>query len=219
MAAEFLVQRLHPRLLLGYTLRAADGRRARLYCRQGEFDGACGLNCAAMMLALLDYLPEPTLISTAKKGAAAKLWQLAKPTFFDGINEYGLAELLGKLDLDLSVKPFSGTHAKTTAFVLKNIDRGGLVITGWRTADKKAEHWVLAVGTEGPQIGKSYRPQVLLVLDASLPEPTLCGYNGRLHLAGMPPAKDRRFVQYVTNDGCEFPVTLTSAVAIRRSAS
>jgi hypothetical protein len=210
----FLQQRFYPTLRLGLSVTVARRRGdATLHCRQGDWDGACGLHCAAMALTLLGRLSSVTTLSAPRKGIAARLWQAAAGMYFDGMSGEKMTLMLKSLHTGLRIKHFGGTHRQTLAFTQAQLRGGAVAIVGLQDRDKSIDHWVLGVGMEGMQRGRSFTPQTLLVLDPSLPEPEMCGYNGRLEFA-----QSRLYVTYLANDGTELLVKLIEAVAIKDAA-
>jgi hypothetical protein len=216
MPRTFLQQRYFPALRLGFTPRVAGGNRgASLHCRQGDWDGACGLHCAAMALALLGQLPNLKALGTRTRGVAARLWQAAHGMYFDGMTGEEMVTMLESLDMPLQVAHFDGRHRQTLDFTNAQMAKGALVIVGWRTQDRAIDHWVLAIGVEGMQTGRNFTPETLLVMDPSLEEPFMCGYNGRLQFTSHPLPHRSMYITYLGNDGTDLPVTLNAAVAIR----
>jgi hypothetical protein len=167
-----------------------------------------------MALSLLGRIKYPGSLPKRERGVAARLWAAAQTIYFDGMENDGLAELLSSISAGLRIDRFPGCHRKTLTFTLANLADGGLAIVSWRTKDAHSHHWVLAVGVEGIQSGKTFKPSTLLVLDPLLAEPLLCGYNGRIQLNSHPIRGSQVYVEYVANDGTSIPVTLTSAVAM-----
>ncbi|MEO7495876.1 MAG: hypothetical protein ABIV04_13125 [Massilia sp.] len=218
MAANFLQQRLFSTLRIGIkagvTHNTHDGS---VHCQQSDLDKACGLHCAAMALSLLGRIAYAGSLPKRRQGVAARLWKSAQDTYFEGVKSARLAELLDSLSAHLHIDQLEGSHRKTLAFTNEQLANGGLVILSWRTRNYLAHHWVLVVGVEGRQIGKTFTASALLVMDPGQAEPRLCGYNGRLQLTSRPVRGTSLYVDYVTTDGGTLPVTLTSAVSIHEA--
>lgn len=216
MPRMFLQQRLYPTLRLGLTPAAARDKQRHIsfHCRQGDWDGACGLHCAAMALALLGRIASVKALSIRRKGVVARLWQAAHAMYFDGMNAEDMETVLMSLDINLYVKRFEGRHRQTIAFTQAQLAAGRLAIVGYRNREGTVDHWVLAVGVEGMQTGRRFTPQTLLVMDPGLAEPIMCGYNGRFQFALHPLPQKSIYITYLGNDGSNYPVTLIDAVAI-----
>lgn len=216
MPRMFLQQRLYPTLLLGFTPAVARDKQRHLsfHCRQGDWDGACGLHCAAMALALLGCIASVKALSTRRKGVAARLWQAAHAMYFDGMNAEDIETVLKSLAIDLYVKRLEGTHRQTLEFTQAQLASGRIAIIGFRNRRRTVDHWVLAVGLEGMQVGRRFIPQTLLVMDPGLTEPVMCGYNGRIRFSSPLTKLRSNYITYLGNDGSSFAVTLTEAVAI-----
>jgi hypothetical protein len=216
MARTFLLQRFYPTLRLGFSANAVrNGGTARVHCRQGDWDGACGPHCAAMALAVLGRIADFNAVSRGRKGISARLWDAAQETYFKGTDTIDLVYMLESLQTDLRVNYYDGTHRRTLAFTQKRIADGELVIVSWRTKDYAVQHWVLVIGIEGVQEGRSFTPNTLLIMDPGLAEPIMSGYNARLQFTSYPIPHSSIYIDYLTNEGSSLPVTLTGAVSIR----
>jgi len=219
MTATYLHQRFYPTLRLGFKAGVTLSKHEiSVHCRQGDLDGACGLHCAAMALTLMGRITHGPSLPNRRRGTAARLWQAAQETYFDGIDAVDLAEMLDALNTNLQIKHFEGNHKKTLEFTKTQIERGGLVILAYRTKDHKVHHYVLVIGVEGLQSGRTFTTATLLALDPGLREPEMCAYNGRMHLTSRPIPHSSLYVDYVTNDGEKEPVTFTGAVSIKEAS-
>lgn len=215
MATPRLQQRFYPTLRIGLSAMVERGQRdVPLHCRQGDLDGACGAHCAAMALTLLGRIVNVSALSKRTKGVAARLWQAAQATYFDGTTASELAAMIESVDADLHIEHTTGTHRRCLEFVQQQFDAGRLVIFAWRSKSGKDHHWVLVVGMEGMQHGRVFTPQTFLMLDPGAPPPVLCGYNARLSFASSSKLYGARYLPFLDADGGTMPVTLTSAVAI-----
>jgi hypothetical protein len=212
----FLQQRFFPSLRLGLTPTVSRAKRGSspFHCRQGEWDGACGLHCAVMALALLGRIATVKAFSKQRRGISARLWQTAQGTYFDGMSTDDMVAAMLSLDADLHVKQMDGRHREILDFTRSELAAGKLVIVGWRNPERTVDHWVLAIGVEGIQSGRTFTPHTLLVMDPSLGEPVMCGYNGRLQFTSHPLPHKSMYITYLGNDGTDLAVTLNAAVAI-----
>lgn len=209
-------QRLYPTLRIGHTATVTDGRRKdiRLHCRQGDWDGACGLHCAAMALTLLGRLNGVANLADRRNGIAGALWRAGLDSYFDGLHGAELAELLRNTDASLFVRNCCWSHRRLLKESQTQLEAGRLTIVAWRSRNGQLVHWVLAVGMEGVQERQRFRSTAILCLDPSGPEPALCGYNGRLELVGNPASYGSSYIRYLTNQGDVIPVTLTETVVV-----
>lgn len=220
MRALAVQQRFFPSLRIGLTATATTARREGLqvHCRQGDWDGACGLHCSAMALTLLGRLNGVANLSSRRSGIGAALWRAGLQNYFDGVGGADLAKLIQSLDPSLLVQWRSGIHRKLLKLTQIQLETGRLVIVGWRSRNERFDHWVLAVGMEGLQDRRRFRTSAILCLDPSGPEPVLCGYNGRLELTDNPPSYGGLFIRYLSNQGDVIPVSLTEIVVIGEEA-
>jgi hypothetical protein len=211
-----LQQRLYPTLRIGLTATVTTERRQgiRLHCRQGEWDGACGMHCAAMALTLLGRLNGATNLASRRNGIAAAFWKAGVASYFDGVSGSELAQLIASLDPTLFVKSHCGKHSRLLKLTQAQLEAGRLVILAWSGRNGRIHHWVVAVGVEGLQDERRFRPSAILCLDPSGPEPVLCGYNGRLELVQNPASYGASYIRYLSNQGAITPATLTEAVVI-----
>lgn len=209
-------QRLFPSLRVGRTATVTRGRRhgIRLHCRQGAWDGACGLHCAAMALTLLGRLSGCDRLPARGRGLAAALWRSGIDTYFEGADAGELADLLCGIDAGLFVRHRTGSHRQLLRLAQAQLEAGRLAIIAWRSRNRRIDHWVLAVGLEGVQAGAAFRHTALLCLDPSSPQPSLCGYNSRLELTGNPASYGGTYLRFLTNQGDTLPVTLTGIVVV-----
>jgi hypothetical protein len=142
---------------------------------------------------------------------AARLWTLAKGSYFDGMNAVELADLLDALDANLQVSYVSGSHRICQEFTLQQCNSGCLVITSWKS--RTDHHWVLVVGIEGMQHERQFVPHAFLCIDpGTVPQPLMSGSNARLKFECT--STKTRPMQYLSADGLNTAVRLTSAVAI-----
>lgn len=107
-------QRLYPTLRIGLTATVTTEQRQgiQLHCRQGDWDGACGLHCAAMALTLLGRLNGVGNLATRRNGIAGALWKAGRDSYFDGLYGTELAALIRTLDANLYVRSYSGNHSR-----------------------------------------------------------------------------------------------------------
>jgi hypothetical protein len=210
-----LLQRFHPALKIGATLSssATDGGMP-VHCRQGVWDSACGPHCVAMAMAILGELADPTELAEHGNGVGARLWKAAKTTYFGGTNIGELARMIVSLQTRYTVSHVQGPHSKCITFAHMHVENGQLVIASWRNRPDREHHWVLIVGSEGIQTASTFTPHALLALDPGVDEPLLCGYNARLELASRSGPRHNTPTRYVTLDGMERKVKLTSALTL-----
>jgi hypothetical protein len=208
----YIQQRFHPRLKIGYTALAVIGKRTvPVHCRQGEIDGACGTYCAVMALTILSKINNPSILVERRSGVAARLWHLARESYFDGIKAKSLADLLESIGADIQIAVDARSRRSVLMFSKEQLSLSRLVILSWRTRKYTLHHWVLVVGIEGLQRGRTFIPTTFLCLDPGAEYPILCGYNGRLELDESESGAGR---YYCTDDTDAVSVTLTGAVSL-----
>jgi len=208
----YLQQRFHPRLKIGYTALAEVGKKTvPVHCRQGEIDGACGTYCAVMALTILSKINNPSVLVDSRTGVAARLWRAARESYFDGIKAKSLADLLASIDADVKIAIDTRSRRSVLMFSKEQLALSRLVILSWRTRKYTLHHWVLVVGMEGIQRGRTFTPMAFLCLDPGAEYPVLCGYNGRLEFDESESGVGR---YYCTDDTDALSVTLTGAVSL-----
>ncbi|MDB5761993.1 MAG: hypothetical protein JWQ21_988, partial [Herminiimonas sp.] len=212
MNRAHLIQWFHPALRIEFTASVAYGENVvPIFARQGQFDAACGPHAVAMAMSLLKEM-DVSLLCERRAGVAARLWKATQETFFEGTSVGQLAEIVESLKTGRLVEPFQGNHRQCLAYAEAQLADGHLVVASWRSG--RQHHWILIIGCEGLRVGSTFTSHALLALDPSTNEPLLAGYNARLEFA-MPAATRRNSsARYLTLDGEEWQVKLTSALTI-----
>ena len=214
MTGGFLVQRYFPTLKIGVVPTALrNGRAVRIHVAQGDWDSACGAHCAAMALSLLGEIGDAPAICERRNGVAARLFREARVTYFDGATVDQMASMISALRTGRAVKRFTGHHRACVDFIRQEITKNNVVIVSWRSKRGNQHHWVLIVGIEGVQTGKTFVPHAFLAMDPGVAEPVLAGCNGRIEFA-QSVAQSRSYVRYLTADGTTLLVRITSALSI-----
>ncbi len=214
MKPNFLVQRFHPNLRIGFVPSVLYGKRLTpIHCQQGEWDSACGAHCAAIALALLQEVSDVAMLSERRYGAAARLWRAAQASYFDGVTVDELAAMIDDMGTGRKITICPGRHAKCLDFALTQINRGNVVIASWHSRRGRQHHWTVLVGIEGVQTGRDFTPSTLLCLDPAV-HAEMAGYNSRLEFTAHPPPRSASYIRYRCADGSKLAVTLTSALAI-----
>lgn len=209
-------QRLFPTMRIGIapTAFGRRGQPVRVHSRQGEWDGACGLYCAAMALTILGKISGPAGLPDRKYGAAGALWSGGRANYFDGLDGSELRSLLQGVDPMLFVRRRQGSHREMLRLARAQLDAERLPIIAWSSRTGDLHHWVLAIGLETIQRGGKQQVSAILCLDPSSPEPVLCAYNGRLELLDNPDSYDKDYIRYVTNERETYSVTITELVVV-----
>ena len=139
MKSAFLQQRLYPTLLLGRRPTVTHGKYSvSVHARQSDLDSACGLHNIAMVFTLLGLISHPQALPKRIRGVAARLWRAAQETYFTGLSEIDLAEMIEALNSNLHVNYVAGSHRKTREFTTMAMENGALVILSYRTKDGRA---------------------------------------------------------------------------------
>lgn len=185
MKSRHIQQRFHPALFIGRSVYVRRGsRKVPIHCQQGDFDGACGAYCAAMSLAILGRISDPTALSDRARGVASRLWRVAQLNFFDGFSTDQLAASLVDVDPTLDVRTCNlDDELKILAFIRKEMEKERLVIISWHSQRGDAHHWVLLIGVEGYSQDETFKPTAFLALDPGTDAPIMTGYNGRLEVS------------------------------------
>ncbi|WP_240766607.1 hypothetical protein [Paraburkholderia flava] len=211
---QFIVQRLHPRLRLGRTLRA--GSKFPVHCFQGDLDSACALWAAFSAFAILGRIADPATVSSRKRGQEAALWDRAVPFFFTGVDLQTLADEVIREASGGGLRPtvFEGAHRDVIDFCERELSRGHLVIVSWRPVGQAHWHAVLAVGSEGRMQGRRFQPHALLILDPAERDAPMATCNARLDYANAVSGKRARYGTYITARDT-LSVVIDGAVSIR----
>lgn len=215
MKEGYLVQQFHPNLRIGFVPSVLRGKRLLpIHCQQGWWDSACGAHCAATAMALLGEIHNVATLSERRYGVAARLWNAARTSYFDGLNVEELATMIDDMGTERQVTICTGRHKKCLNFILAQLASGNVAITSWHSRRGHQSHWTTVIGVEGRQTGREFVPTALLCIDPGVDEPILCGYNSRLEFTAHPPPRSPAYIRYRCSDGSKLAVTLTSAVAI-----
>ncbi len=186
MKSRHIQQRFHPALFIGSSAYVRRGsRKVPIHCQQGDFDGACGAYCAAMSLAILGRISDPTTLSDRARGVASRLWRAAQLNFFGGFSVDQLAASLVDVDSTLNVRACNlDDELKILAFIRREMEKERLVIASWHSQRGDTHHWVLLIGVEGYSQHETFKPTAFLALDPGTDAPIMTGYNGRLEVSG-----------------------------------
>jgi hypothetical protein len=215
MKRNYLVQRFHPNLRIGFVPSVLHGKRLMpIHCQQGLWDSACGAHCAATAMALLGEIRNIAVLSERRNGIAARLWKAARLKYFDGVTVEELAAMIDDMGTGRNINVCTGRHIKCLDFILAQLERGNVVIASWHSRRGQQHHWSTVIGIEGRQTGRDFTPSALLCLDPGVDEPIMCGYNSRLEFTAHPPPRSASYVRYRCADGSKLAVTLTSALAV-----
>ncbi|WP_175771976.1 hypothetical protein [Paraburkholderia phenazinium] len=209
---EFIVQRLHPRLTPGQTLRA--GSKFAVHSLQGDWDSACSLYATASAFAILGRIADPTAVSWRRRGPEADLWNRAAPLYFTGAPLTEVARVIRECDWSLQPVVIQDAHRNVLDFCEQELARGHLVIASWRPVGQSFSHAVLVVGSEGRMQGCRFLPHALLILDPAERDAPMATCNARLDYAKPDSGKRSRYGTYVTARET-FSVVLDGAVSIR----
>jgi len=182
----YIQQRFHPSLLIGSSIYVRRGlKKVPIHCQQGDFDGACGAYCAAMSLAILGRIYDPSVLCDRARGVASRLWRVAQSSFFDGLNVDQLADSLIDVDPTLDVKTCDfDDELRILAFIKREIEKERLLIVSWHSQRGNTHHWILLIGVEGVSRNETFKPTAFLALDPGTDAPIMTGYNGRLEVSG-----------------------------------
>ncbi|MCS6477380.1 hypothetical protein [Burkholderia thailandensis] len=178
-----LIQKFHAALYPGETPTvAATG--AKLFSRQGHWDGGSTLHCVAMALALLGRIDDPVWLPYHDEGTESIVWDHSWPHYLHGLTLSELASFIAELNISVRPRLRNGDIASILRFSKKELIAGSPVIVGWNQPHPISAHAALAIGIEGRQKGRSFEPHSLLLLDPAGDMPTLAGFNARLDRHG-----------------------------------
>ncbi|PRZ53025.1 hypothetical protein BX589_112198 [Paraburkholderia fungorum] len=212
----FVVQRLHPRLTPGQTLRA--GSKFAVHSFQGAWSAACALHSIASAFTILGRIADPAAVSWRRRGKEADLWSRAAPLYFTGATLTEVAGVIRECDWGLQPVVIEAAHRNVVDFCEQELSRGHLVIASWRPIGQSLSHAVLVVGSEGRTQGFRFRPHALLILDPAERDAPMATCNARLDYANPATGKRARYGTYITARET-FSVVLDGAVSIREKRS
>jgi hypothetical protein len=186
------IARFHPALVGGTSVCAKTDQRAdpiSVHFRQGDVDSSCGLCCVNIALATLGVIKASALESQTRRrfGLASKVWRAFQPTFFTGINAPELYDALRSLALPLRLtmrhaanRKDISSHRAVSEFALSSLRGGALVMLAYRSLANGHQHWILATGCGGFEVGRRVSYETIYVLDPSNDTLALAVYNSVL---------------------------------------
>jgi hypothetical protein len=215
MNRAHLIQWFHPALHIGLTASAAHGDTLiPVHCRQGIWDSACGGHCVAMALALWGDIADVDELCERRAGVAARLWKATQGIYFKGATVGELAAIVDSLKTGRLVEPFLGNHRQCLAYAQTQLANGRVVIASWYSRQGRQKHWTLIIGCEGLRVGATFTPHALLALDPAVAAPQFAGCNARLEFPAHAGPRGKSLARYLTQEGDEWWVQLTSALTI-----
>lgn len=178
-----LIQKFHAALYPGESPAVAT-TGAKLFSRQGHWDGGSTLHCVAMALALLGKIDDPVWLPYHDEGAERTVWDHAWPHYLHGLTLSELASFIAELNIGVRPVQRDGSGASILRFSERELAAGNPVIVGWNQPHPVSAHAALVVGVEGRQNGRTFEPHSLLLLDPAGDAPALAGFNARLDRHG-----------------------------------
>lgn len=178
-----LIQKFHAALYPGES-PAVAATGAKLFSRQGHWDGGSALHCVAMALALLGRIDDPVWLPYHDDGAERTVWDHAWPHYLHGLTLSELASFIAELNIGVRPVLRDGSATSILRFSEKELAAGNPVIVGWNQPHPVNAHAALVVGVEGRQNGRTFEPHSLLLLDPAGDAPVLSGFNARLDRHG-----------------------------------
>lgn len=158
--ADFLIQKLHPSLLLGHRPRIATSR-ALVFCAQGDWSSSCVLASSAMAVAMLGYIANPADVRWRNTGVSSRFWRLAEPYYHTGMALSELIDMLARLNPGLRTSLLESSHQVVLDFCEVKMKRGELVVLSYRPRSSQLHHAVLVVGIEGLLTSKNVSTSAL----------------------------------------------------------
>ncbi|WP_234461226.1 hypothetical protein [Burkholderia pseudomallei] len=157
---------------------------AKLFSRQGHWDGGSTLHCVAMALALLGRIDDPVWLPYHDEGTERTVWGHAWSHYLHGLTLSELTSFIAELNIGVRPRLRKGGVTSIVRFSEKELVAGNPVIVGWNQSHPVNAHAALVVGIEGHQKGRSLEPHSLLLLDPAGDAPALAGFNARLDRHG-----------------------------------
>ena len=202
-----LIQKFHPGILLGHEPLSRHSKNP-LFSRQGHWDGGSALHGVAMALALLGKLDDPRYVPYHDTGNERIAWEAAWPHYLHGLTLSELASFIAELNLGVQPIVHTGPARDLLPFCARELATGRPIIIAWQQPPPVIAHAALVVGIEGRQMGKTFVPHALLLLDPAQDAPRLAACNARLELTRS------RHAVYMTAHATR-RVLLRGAVSIR----
>lgn len=186
-APSYTFQRVHAALQPGSVLTVQQKRQEPMPCfmQQSVLDSACGVHVLAMTLVILDLAKASALHNMSRRtyGTAAQVHRAFEPTYFKGLHAREWVMQVQGLGLPLALKASHVAEGGVDGAAVEWLMRGDLVALAFASVEhQRTKHWALAVGVEGVVSGQRHRPQRILLLDPSAPEPVFRPFNARLSL-------------------------------------
>lgn len=178
-----LIQKLHAALYPGES-PAVAATGAKLFSRQGHWDGGSTLHCVAMALALLGSIADPVWLPYHENGAERTVWDHAWQHYLHGLTLSELASFIAELNIGVRPVLRDGSTTSILRFCEKELAAGNPVIVGWNQPHPVSAHAALVVGIEGRQNRRAFEPYSLLLLDPAGDAPALACFNARLDRHG-----------------------------------
>ena len=182
---SYRFQRYFPTLQTGHYLLKQSKRQdpVRVFFKQGDMDGACGIHVFAAVMVLFDLAKSIALqdMPRRKYGIPATVWSTFSHTFFTGVHAHEFVALVDSLKLPLNLTLRESNDGGLDRWVVDCLMRGEPVAIVTASAkNSKLKHWSLALGIEGLVTGRETKPDTILLLDPSASEPSYRPHNSRL---------------------------------------
>ena len=178
----------HPSLLLGHTLTVQAKREdpMRVFFKQSDIDGACGLHCLAMVCVILNLAKSHALTQMASRryGVPSEVFrEFGDDIYFTGVEPNDFVARVSRLNLPLRLSARYKNDPRLDSFAIENLRLGELVMLAFKSVKNlRTRHWALAVASSGIYAGRQTVTDTLYLLDPSADEPRFTLFNARLKI-------------------------------------
>ena len=185
------------------------GRLDELHLSQATIDGSCGLIAvlqAAMLLAGISRA-QILALTTTRQLMLRRFWKSASASYFHGATAMQLVGHVGAFEPKLRGRAIRLRRLAHAGMLVQTLlDAGTVPIAGFSGVG--FSHWSLVIGLERDARGAF---TAILLLDPSVPPPTLALFNARLDLG-------ERRARYAKFGEEPCLVRLVEFVVVRRAA-
>jgi hypothetical protein len=179
-----------------------------LHWSQATLDGSCGLLAVLQAAMLLTGISRAQIFAmhTTRHPMLRRFWKSARVSYFEGATAVQLVGHVKAFQPRLVARAIRLRRLVHAGMLVRTIlDAGAVPIAGF--AGVGFSHWSLVIGLERDAHGAF---TAILLLDPSVPPPTLALFNARLELGG-------RRARYAKSGEESCPVRLIDLVIVRRA--
>lgn len=184
------------------------GHLEELHWSQATLDGSCGLLAVLQAAMLLAGISRAQILAmhTTRHPMLRRFWKSARVSYFEGATAVQLVGHVRAFEPKLRARAIRLRRLAHAGMLVRTmLDAGAVPIAGFAGAG--FSHWSLVIGLERDARGAF---TAILLLDPSVPPPTLALFNARLELG-------ERRARYAKSGEESCPVRLIDLVVMRRA--